>query len=101
MRVGFGIAAAKVAGPVPLPGHNEPFRFWTADSSGNYIVDPAGFHREMPSHVVPTTVAIIIPPGPWPSEALAPPGRYDALKFVDLEQTPLYENWDDDVFEVP
>ena len=44
-----------------------------------------------------------IPQGRWPSVALAPSGRYDALKFIDNANTrqSLYQDWDDDVFEVP
>ncbi len=37
--------------------------------------------------MVATDMIVRIPQGPWPSVALAPPGRYDALKFIDNEAT--------------
>jgi hypothetical protein len=37
------------------------------------------------------------------SAGLAPSGRYDALKLIDNADTrpTVYDDWDDDVFEVP
>jgi hypothetical protein len=40
----------------------------------------------------------------WPNEAVFPGGHtYDALKSIDNADTQqaVYQNWDDDVFEVP
>ena len=85
--VGYGIAAAR------LTGHDRPFRFSTRRQV------------RVPSHPVPTPVAVDIPLSGWPSTALAPSGRYDAQKFIDrVDISPrqtVYQNWDDDVFEVP
>ncbi len=67
-----------------------PFRFYIAQ-------------EEIPPHLVATDMIVRIPQGaPWPSVALAPPGRYDALKFMDDADTreSVHQNWDDDVFEV-
>ena len=39
----------------------------------------------------------------WSNEAVFPKGHaYDALKFIDNADTreSVYQNWDDDVFEV-
>lgn len=85
--VGYGIAPAR------LTGHGRPFRFFTRRQF------------RVPSHPVPTPVAVDIPPSGWPSTAIAPAGRYDAQKFIDRVDLPtrqtVYQNWDDDVFEVP
>lgn len=83
-NIGYGTAAAR------LLGHNDPFRFFIAS-------------EDIPPHLVATDMVIIIPESSWPSAALAPSGRYDALKFIDNADTRQtgYDDWDDDVFEVP
>jgi hypothetical protein len=83
-NIGYGIAASRTL------GHNDPFRFFIATES-------------IPPHPVATDIVVAIPQGPWPSAALAPSGRYDALKFIDNADTrqTVYSDWDEDVFEVP
>ena len=83
-NIGYGVAAARVF------GHGDPLRFFIASES-------------IPPHLVATDMLVRIPQGPWPSAALAPSGRYDALKFIDNAATreTVYQDWDDDVFEVP
>ena len=83
-NIGYGTAAAQVF------GHGDPFRFYIAQ-------------EEIPPHLVATDMIVRIPQGPWPSVALAGPGRYDALKFIDNADTreSVHQNWDEDVFQVP
>jgi hypothetical protein len=84
--VGYGIAPAR------LTGHDRPFRFFTRNQV------------RVPSHPVPTPVAVDIPLSGWPSTAIAPSGCYGTQKFIDrVDISPrqtAYQNWDDDVFEV-
>ncbi len=82
-NTGYGTAAAQVF------GHGDPFRFFIAQ-------------EEIPPHLVATDIVVVILQGPWPSAALTPPGRYDALKFIDNADTQesVHQDWDDDVFEV-
>ncbi len=83
VNVGYGTAAAC------LLGHGDPFRFFTASD-------------DIAPHLVATDMIVRIPQGPWPSAALAGPGRYDALKFINNADTreSVHQNWDEDVFEV-
>ncbi|MFQ5872332.1 MAG: hypothetical protein ACE5JL_00825 [Dehalococcoidia bacterium] len=76
--------------PAGLFAYGELFRFFIASQ------------EDIPPHLVATDMVVLIPESPWPSEALAPAGRYDALKFIDNAETreTVYQNWDDDVFEV-
>ncbi len=80
-NIGYGTAAAQVF------GHGDPFRFYIA-------------LEEVPPHLVATDMVVRIPQGPWPSVALAPSGRYDALKFIDNAATRelVYQDWDDTSF---
>lgn len=82
-NIGYGTAAHVL-------GHGDPFHFFTAS-------------EEIPPHLVSTDMVVRIPQIPWPSAALAGPGQYDALKFIDNAATreSVYQDWDDDVFEVP
>ena len=87
-RFGYGIAKAR------LFGHNDPFASFA-------VV------QRIPPHSISTPVWVFIPPpgttpATWPAAA-GDSGRYDARKFItDLRTSRnIYENWDDDVFQVP
>lgn len=91
--VGYGIAqgVTGLRGILPKSRHTEP-RIFIRTS------------EEIPPHAVPTPIAVFIEGRGWPNEAVFPRGNtYDVLKFVDGEATgeTVYQNWDDDVFEVP
>ncbi len=84
--MGYGIAPAR------LIGHDRPFQYFIRTQVW------------VPSHPVPMPLAVDIPPSAWPSATIAPAGRYDALKLTDRvdvsTRKTVYQNWDDDVFEV-
>jgi hypothetical protein len=63
--VGYGIALAR------LIGHDRLFQYFIRTQV------------RVPSHPVPTPVAVDIPPSAWPSATIAPTGRYDALNLID------------------